>query len=439
MARKKDSRNPDGRSSIYEGSDGYWHGRVTVGTKPDGTPDRRHTMSKDKQKVIDGVDELEKMRSNGVVPKAGQKTTVAEWLTYWVENIAAPNVRYKTVQGYRIAINNHLIPALGGQKVTHVPPEDFERLYAAMIRSGLKPATAHQVHRTARAAFREARKRKVVMENPFEIVRPPRVEEEEIEPYEPEEVQQLIAAALARRNGVRFVVGLVLGTRKGETIGFRWSHLNRKTKVLRVRTQRQRQTYEHGCADPVACSEGHHRTMECRQPCKRHKKCPPVCSPGCIRHAQHCPERIGGIVEVDVKSKAGRRGIRLPDQLFDLLVTHEQVQAKEREAAGDMWMGDDWMFTQPNGKPLDPRSDHDDWKALLAEAGVRDGRLHDARHTAATVLLLLGVSERAAMDMMGWSNTKVAQRYMHVLASLRDEIASKVGGFIWGGKAAGRT
>jgi integrase len=97
------------------------------------------------------------------------------------------------------------------------------------------------------------------------------------------------------------------------------------------------------------------------------------------------------------------------------------------------------MFTQLNGKPLDPRSDHDEWKALLAQAGVRDGRLHDARHTAATVLLLLGVSERAAMDMMGWSNTKVAQRYMHVLAALREEIAAKVGGFIWGGEATGRT
>jgi hypothetical protein len=49
------------------------------------------------------------------------------------------------------------------------------------------------------------------------------------------------------------------------------------------------------------------------------------------------------------------------------------------------------MFAQPTGRPLDPRRDLTDWKALPAEAGVRDARLHDARHTAATVLLLLGV------------------------------------------------
>ena len=55
---------------------------------------------------------------------------------------------------------------------------------------------------------------------------------------------------------------------------------------------------------------------------------------------------------------------------------------------------------QPNGKPIDPRRDQYEWKALLAEAGVREARLHDARHTAATVLLLLGVRERAVMDVM---------------------------------------
>lgn len=101
-------------------------------------------------------------------------------------------------------------------------------------------------------------------------------------------------------------------------------------------------------------------------------------------------------MEVDVKSRAGRRGIGLPDQLFDLLMTHWEAQAKEREHAGSEWHDGDWMFTQPNGKPIDPRADHAEWKELLKEAGVREARLHDARHTAATVLLL-GVSDRAVM------------------------------------------
>jgi integrase len=54
---------------------------------------------------------------------------------------------------------------------------------------------------------------------------------------------------------------------------------------------------------------------------------------------------------------------------------------------------------------------------------VREARLHDARHTAATVLLLLGVTERAAMEFMGWSNSAMAKRYQYLTASLRSEIA----------------
>ena len=49
------------------------------------------------------------------------------------------------------------------------------------------------------------------------------------------------------------------------------------------------------------------------------------------------------------------------------------------------------MFAQPNGMPIDPRRDQHEWKALLKEPGVREARLHDARHRAATTLLLLGV------------------------------------------------
>jgi len=62
---------------------------------------------------------------------------------------------------------------------------------------------------------------------------------------------------------------------------------------------------------------------------------------------------------------------------------------------------------------------------------VRDGRLHDARHTAATVLLLLGVPERAVMGIMGWSHTAMAARYQHITAVIQRDIATRVGGLIW--------
>jgi hypothetical protein len=74
------TRKSNGESSIYLGADGKWHGRVTVGTKNDGSPDRRHCMADTKTKVKAKVKALEKLRDAGKVPRAGRKPTVAQWM-----------------------------------------------------------------------------------------------------------------------------------------------------------------------------------------------------------------------------------------------------------------------------------------------------------------------------------------------------------------------
>ena len=90
------------------------------------------------------------------------------------------------------------------------------------------------------------------------------------------------------------------------------------------------------------------------------------------------------------------------------------------------------MFTNETGRPLNYRTDLARWKQLLTEAGVRDARLHDARHTAATVLLELGVPERTTMGVMGWSNPALTQRYQHVTGRVLGGVADKIGDHLWG-------
>ncbi|WP_158846982.1 tyrosine-type recombinase/integrase [Saccharothrix deserti] len=437
MPRKKrpeGTRAPNGAGSIYLGADGKWHGRVTMGVKDDGTPDRRHVKRATEKEVIDAVRALERERDSGNVRKAGQRWKVEAWLKHWVENIAAPSVRYKAAAAYRTAVYHHLIPGLGSHWMDRVEPDHFEKLYGKILATGRKAGTAHQVHRTARTAFGEAHRRGIVTRNVVALAKPPRVEEDEVEPFEVEEIERLMTAALSRRNGVRFVLALALGTRQGESIGLKWKRLNESTKTLTIARGLQRRTWRHGCSDPHACGAKYHKVKPCKETCKRHsrKPCPPPCPPDCASHARWCPKRHGGgLVEVDVKSRAGRRGLALPDELFDLLMAHKEVQSKEREIAGTEWHEGGWMFAQPNGKPLDPRVDHREWKALLVETKTREARLHDARHTAATVLLLLGVPDRAVMGFMGWSNTAMLTRYQHLTASVRREVAGRLGKHLW--------
>lgn len=99
--------------------------------------------------------------------------------------------------------------------------------------------------------------------------------------------------------------------------------------------------------------------------------------------------------------------------------------------ARQLWRDGGYVFTKPDGRPLIPNTDYREWKALLARAGLREARLHDARHTAATVLLILGVPTPTAMAIMGWSSASMATRYQHMSDAIRSDVAARVGGLLW--------
>ncbi|UUV34287.1 site-specific integrase [Amycolatopsis roodepoortensis] len=440
MPRKKrleGTRAPNGASSIYLGKDGKWHGRVTMGVLDNGKPDRRHVERATEAEVVSKVRELERLRDSGKAPKAGSQTwTVEKWLTHWVETIAAPSVRENTLAGYRTAVYKHLIPGLGAHRLRKLEPEHLEKLYVKLADRGAKPGTVHQVHRTAKTAFNVALERGRLDTNPAKLAKSPRLDEDEIVPLTAVEAKRVLAAARGRRNGARFVIALALGLRRGEALGLKWSRIDLDAGLLRTPRQLQRHKWKHGCDDPHRCGERLHKVKPCPDACTRHAKCPPACPEDCARHASSCPKRHGGgLREVDVKSKAGRRTVGIPKPLLELLRAHRAAQDEEREFAGTEWQEGGWVFAQPTGRPLDPRADHDEWKALLAEAEVRDARLHDARHTAATMLLVLKVPLPAIMEIMGWGDAAVAKRYVHVPDEVVSEIAGQVGDFLWGDTA----
>jgi len=145
-----------------------------------------------------------------------------------------------------------------------------------------------------------------------------------------------------------------------------------------------------------------------------------------------CPQRQGTRDATGpVKSKAGRRAIGLPPQLVALLHAHQVEQERERADARQLWRDEGWVFTNQTGQPINPRTDSNEWKRLLRDAGLREARLQDARHTAATVLLVLRQPTPMVMSLMGWSSESMAARYQHVTDALRSEVASQVGDLIW--------
>jgi integrase len=404
------SRRPNGASSVYLGSDGSWHGRVTVGFKDDGSPDRRHVRGGTQAAVIKKVRTLEKQRELGAVPTSAARWTVATWLEHWLENIARPGLRYRSYDAYRIAVQRHLVPNLGQHRLDRLLPEHLERLYRRMIERGARPATAHQVHRTARTALGEAVRRGHVTQNVAALAKAPRVEVEEIEPYSVDEVRRILDAADGSPNAARWAVALALGLRQGEVLGLRWCDVDLERGMLSIRKNRLRPLYQHGCLKSCGLTPG------------------------------RCPDRVRGNDETGpTKSRAGRRVVGVPESLAELLRRHRAQQELDRERARQLWVDGDFVFTSKVGEPLNPNTDYHAWKALTKRAGVRDARLHDARHTAATVLLVLGVPERTVMEVMGWSTTSMAARYQHVTDPIRRHVASQVGGLLWASQTGNET
>ncbi len=194
----------------------------------------------------------------------------------------------------------------------------------------------------------------------------------------------MLTVAAQGRNAARWSVAFALGLRQGEALGLPWSAVDLDAGTLTVRQALQRQAG-------------------------------------------------AGLVFVEPKSRAGRRTISLPRPLVDALRTHRAAQLEERLRAGTEWQDHGLVFTQPNGKPVDPRADHRAWKGLLSRAGVRPARLHDARHTSATVMLALGVPARVAMQILGHSQISLTLgTYSHVLQELSEDAAARVGQELFG-------
>ena len=94
----KRHHQPDGRSTIYKGADGLWHGRVSMGLTDQGRKDRRHVSSKSKTVVTEKVAEWERARDDGLAQEIQENWTVEAWLTDWLEHLSRPFVKQCTMR-----------------------------------------------------------------------------------------------------------------------------------------------------------------------------------------------------------------------------------------------------------------------------------------------------------------------------------------------------
>lgn len=310
---------------------------------------------------------------------------VEEWFTHWVDTIAPARVRPRTLESYRSMIRLHILPRIGQRRLDQLMPEHLEQMYAEILASGRSPATVLRVHRVLHRALKIAMQRERVARNVATLVDPPKQRRAETPmPLDVDECRKVLAAAEGRRNAARWTVALALGLRQSEALGLQWRDIDLDVGKLSVR-------------------RGLHRVDG------------------------------KGLMFEEPKTPRSRRTVALPGPLTAALRKHRETQDFERMVAGSDWQDLDLVFAQPNGRPLDKHSDYEAWTRLLADAGVRHIRLHDGRHTAATLLLTAGVHPRVVMELLGHSQMRTTTDiYSHVMPALAQEAADRMGTTLWG-------
>jgi integrase len=282
---------------------------------------------------------------------------LSRWLDTYIAEVAKGRVRPTTLVSYESHIEHHIKPGLGHHRIDQLRPQHIAAFYRDRPES-LAASTVRRIHAVLRRTLTVAVRWGLISSNPATTVDPPPLPSREIRPYSLDEARAFLAAAFGDRLAARRVVGISLGLRQGEVLGLQWDDVDFEHKRLHVR-----------------------RTLRLQ--------------PG------------GSLALVQTKTLRSNRSIPMPSPVVASLHSHREKQAEGRALAQDMWRDSELVFTSTVGTPVHPRNDYRSFQRILSGAGLRRIRVHDLRHTTASVLLAQGVPARVVMEILGRSQISI--------------------------------
>jgi len=336
--KPKRAKRGQGEGHPRQRKDGLWEIQVSLGTKPDGTRDRRSVYGKTRADTTKRARELHIAYERGMVP-ASASEKVEDFLNRWLET-AQPGNTPKGREYYASTVRVHLIPALGRIRLDKLTVDQVERMMRDEVARGLSPRTATISRNVLRAALNRAIRWGIISRNVAAIAEPPQADLPTARPLTMVEVQRLLKAASGDRLEALIQLTLATGLRRGELLGLHWADVDPERRCIHVRTQVQRVD--------------------------------------------------GTLVVRRLKERASHATIPLAPFAADALRRHRVRQYEERLQAGAAWQDHDLVFPTILGTPTDPRNFHRSWDRLRKAAKITN-RLHDLRHTCATMLHAQGV------------------------------------------------
>jgi len=370
MTNKKHRKNGEG--TLFKRKDGRWQASFI----PD-SGKRKYVYGKTQAEALDKLHIAQQEDKQGILA-TGPNQKLGEYLVQWLEIVHKPTIRISTYTQYRSMINAHLVPGLGRFLLQKLTPQKIQAFYTQKQKDGLSPGSIALMHAILHSALDNAVRWNLVPRNVASFVSLPRIEPHEEIVLSPVEAQKLIETAKGGRIEALMVLAITTGMRRGEILALRWSDVDFTNKTLYVR---------------------------------------------------HTMNRLAGygFVENEPKTKSGRRKIILADVTIEALTKHRAAQEQTKFGAGDTWKDQDLVFCNSVGGFWLPDNLLDVFHATLKKAELPDMRFHDLRHSAATILLTMGVHPKVVQELLGHSTIAITMdKYSHLLPSMQKDAMDKM-------------
>lgn len=376
-------RRGNGEGSIYQRktTDGRWCASVSMGYDEQGKAVRRVVTAKTRAEVVKKLKAIQRQLDDGL-PLPDQSVTVAQLIERWYEDVLRHQVAESAALGYRSVAIHHIIPTLGRKKLAALTTSDVDRLLSSKMDGPLAVSSVRRIRSVLAQAIDQGIRWGMVTRNVAALSRAPRAQRKEGRTLTPEQAKRFLTELSGHRNEALYALMLSVGLRRGEALGLRWDDLNERAGVIHVRRQLKRETT--------------------------------------------------GLVVADTKTARSRRAINLPGPMIKMLKKHRAQQAAERLALGDAWTDSGYIFSTSVGTPIDPRNLLREFKSICAKAGLGDWHLHELRHSAASLMLAMGVPIQVVSEVLGHASIRMtADVYGHILAPDRQAAADAMGRVLW--------
>ncbi|MFC2024311.1 tyrosine-type recombinase/integrase [Chloroflexota bacterium] len=365
------------RGSIRQKSKGSWQIQIYTGTKPDGKP-RRHfeTIRGRKSDAQRRLTELLSSLDKGVYTPPG-RLTVADYLHKWLKEYVRANLSPRTAEGYEHICNHYFIPCMGNVRLNGLKPEHLQHFYSIQLSNGLSAQTVRHHHNCLHKALQTAVEWGLLARNIADAVTTPRAQNVEMQTWDEDEISSFLEAVRQTRYFALFHTALFTGMRRSELLALRWCDL-----------------------DLLLCQIYVSRSLHVL--------------------------RGGQVIIRQPKSAKGRRTIALSPLTASVLREHREKRALERVMLGKPLTGEDLVFSGAEGKPLLPNSVTHAWIKLVRRTGIKPIRLHDARHSHASLMLKQGTHPKVVQERLGHASIQITlDTYSHVAPGLQEAAAAR--------------